>query len=76
MIIASNLNKDQQNKLLKVLRKDKEAIRWTLGDINGISPSILQHRIHLEDNAKPYRDHQRHLNLSCKKSSKKRSLSG
>ena len=58
MIIASDLNEDQESKLLKVLRKNKEAIGWTLSDVKGISTSIVQHIIHLEDNAKPYRDHQ------------------
>jgi len=57
VITASNLNEDQENKLLKVLRENKEAIGLTLGDIKGISPSTVQHRIHVEDNAKPYKDH-------------------
>jgi len=47
---------DQGTKLIALLRENKEALRWTLGDIKRISPSIVQHRIHLEDNAKPYRD--------------------
>ena len=47
---------------MALLRESKEALGWTLGDIKGISPSIVQHRIHLEDNAKPYRDRQRRLN--------------
>jgi len=42
--------------LITLLRENTEAIGWTLGDIKGISPSIGQHRIHLEDNAKSYRD--------------------
>ena len=57
--------------MLKVLRENKEAIRWTLGDIKGISPSIAQHKIHLEDNAKPYRDHQRCLNPTLQEVVKK-----
>jgi len=48
--------------LIALLRGNKEALGWTLGDIKGISPSIVQHRIHLKDNAKPYRDRQRRLN--------------
>ena len=71
IIIASDLTEVQGKKLLKVLRENKEAIKWTLGDIKDISPSIVQHRIHLEDATKPYRDHQR-LTLPYKKSSKKR----
>ena len=61
-IIASDLDGDQETKLISLLRENKEALGWTLGDIKGISPSIVQHRIHLEDNAKPYRDRQRRLN--------------
>ena len=45
-----------------MLKEYKEAIGWTLRDLKGISPTIVQHRIHLEENAKPYRDHQRRLN--------------
>jgi len=41
VIIASNLNDDQESKLLKVLRKNKEVIGLTLNDIKGISPSIV-----------------------------------
>ena len=34
-----------------------------MADIKGISPSIVQHRIHLTEDAKPKRDPQRRLNL-------------
>jgi len=61
VIITSYLNEDKECKLLKVLKENKEDIRWILGDIKGISPSIVQYRIYLEDNAQPYRDHQRRL---------------
>ena len=47
-IISSDLDRDQEDKLISLLRENKEALRWTLGDIKGISPSIVQHRIHLE----------------------------
>ena len=33
-----------------------------MADIKGISPSIVQHRIHLMEDAKPKRDPQRRLN--------------
>ena len=56
IIITSDLDRDQETKLITLLRENKEALGWTLGDIKGISPSIMQHRIHLEDNAKPYHD--------------------
>ena len=34
-----------------------------MADIKGISPFIVQHRIHLTEDAKPKRDPQRLLNL-------------
>jgi len=57
VIIAFDLDWDQEDKLITLLRASKEASGWTLGDIKGISPFIVQHRIHLEDNAEPYSDH-------------------
>jgi len=50
-----------------LLRENREALGWTLGDNRGISLMIVQHhihldRIHLEKNAKPHRDRQTRLN--------------
>jgi len=53
VIIASDLDREQEDKLITLLRENKEALGWTLRDIKGISPFIVQHRIYLEDNAKP-----------------------
>ena len=39
---------------------------WTIFDIKGISPALVQHRIHLIDDAKPFRDAQRRLNPKMK----------
>jgi len=74
VIIASDLDQDQENKLISLLRENKEALWWTLGDIKGISPSIVQHKIHLEDHAKPYRDRQRRLNPTLQEVVKKEVL--
>ncbi|RDY07871.1 hypothetical protein CR513_07947, partial [Mucuna pruriens] len=53
VIIANNLNREQEEKLLNVLRKDKKAIGWTLADLLGINPSICMHKILLEEEARP-----------------------
>ena len=45
VIIASHLTEKQEEDLLVVLR-NKEAIGWMMADIKGLSPSIIQHRIH------------------------------
>jgi hypothetical protein len=62
VIIASDLKDAQEEELLKVLREHKEAIGWTIEDIKGISPSLVMHKIHLEENSKPSREPQRRLN--------------
>jgi len=41
VIIASDLDQDQEDKLIALLRENKKALGWTLGDIKGISPSLL-----------------------------------
>ena len=63
MIISSTLTENEEHRLLKILRKRKEAIAWSIEDLKGISPSICMHKILLEDNAKTSVEHQRRLNL-------------
>jgi hypothetical protein len=62
VIIASDLIDAQKEELLGVLREHKEAIRWNIEDIKGINPSLVLHKIHLEENSKPSREPQRRLN--------------
>ena len=52
---SSSLESDQENKLLEILRTHKIAIGWKIVDIKGISPLICRHRIHLEEDVKPFR---------------------
>jgi hypothetical protein len=56
VIIAFDLIDAQEEELLDVLREHKEAICRTIDDINGISPSLVMHKIHLEENSKPSRE--------------------
>ena len=56
IIIASNLADAQEEKLLDVLKEHKEVISWTIEDIKGINPSLVMHKIHLEENCKPSRE--------------------
>jgi hypothetical protein len=62
VIIASDLIDAQEEELLNVSREHKEAIGWTIEDIKGINPSLVMHKIHLEENSKPSREPQRRLN--------------
>ena len=52
--------------MVRVLRKNREAIGWTLADIKGISPTECMHHIYLEDGVKPTRDPQRKMNPAMK----------
>ena len=62
VIILAALTEIEEQKLLKILRKDKEAIAWSIEDLKGISPSICMCKILLNDDAKTSIEHQRRLN--------------
>ena len=66
VIISANLSEHEEERLLKTLRKHRAAIGYTLDDLKGISPTICHHKINLEEDAKPVRDHQRRLNPQMK----------
>ena len=57
---------EKRERLLKTLKKHRAAIGYTLDDIKGISPTLCQHKINLEKDAKPVRDPQQRLNPKMK----------
>ncbi|KAK1664420.1 hypothetical protein QYE76_052579 [Lolium multiflorum] len=61
VIISAKLSYFQEKSLLEILKKHRGAIGYTLDDLKGISPSICQHAINMEDDAKPVVEHQRRL---------------
>ena len=62
VIISSLLSYEQEHALLKVLSSYKSAIAWNIDDIKGISPNTCEHRIFIEENARPSIQPQRRLN--------------
>ena len=62
VIISARLSDTEERSLLKILKKHKESIAWSIEDLKGISPSICMHKILLEETSKPYVEHQRRLN--------------
>ena len=66
VIISANLSEVEEEKLLRVLRRHRMEIGWSIADIKGISLSICMHRILLEDNYKSSVEHQRRLNPNMK----------
>ena len=74
VIISAALNKNEEQQLLKILRKYKKAIVWSIEDLKGISPSICMHKILLNDDAKTLVEHQKRLNPVMKNVVKKEVL--
>ncbi|XP_076947180.1 uncharacterized protein LOC143619035 [Bidens hawaiensis] len=74
VIIFNKLSKNQEDELINMLKKYKEAIGWTIADIKGLSPSLCMHKILMEDDYKPTREAQRRLNPPMMEVAKKEIL--
>ena len=74
VIISSSLDLTQETQLLEILKTHRTALGWTIAYIKGISPLICTHRIHLEEDVKPFRQPQRRLNPIMKEVVKKEVL--
>src|SRR4051812_40060831 len=66
VIINAKLSGFEEEQLLETLRRHHGSLGYTLDALKGISPSIFQHTINLEPDAKPVVDHQRRLNPRMK----------
>ena len=71
VIIASNLNVQQVECLVEVLKMFKRAIGCTIAEIIRILPSICAHKIQLMPDQKPSIEHQRWSNPPMKEVVKK-----
>ena len=74
VIISAASTESEEQKLLEILRKYKEAIAWLIEDLKGITPSICMHKILLNDNAKTSIEQQRRLNPVMKELVRKKVL--
>ena len=66
IIISNKLTKKQEQRVIDVVNGRILAIGWQISDIRGISPSVVMHRIHLEDESKASAQRQRRLNPNMK----------
>ena len=64
--VTANLSEQEEQRLLKTLKKHRTAIGYTLDYLKGISPMLCQNKINLEADAKPVRYPQRRLNPKMK----------
>ena len=62
VIIAKDLQPEEKERLIEVLKKRKDAIAWKISDIKGISPTLCSHKILMEEDSKPTIQNQRRLN--------------
>ena len=62
VIVSATLSQEETNQLLDVLRRYPSALGYNISDLKGISPSVCMHRISLEEDSKPSREHQRRIN--------------
>ena len=69
MIISARLSDEEEQKLLQILKKNKESIAWSIEELKGISPSICMHKILLEETSKPTVEHQKKAESSNEGSS-------
>ena len=74
MIISARISDEEEQKLLQILKKNKESIAWSIEELKGISPSICMHKILLEETSRPTVEHQRRLNPVMKEVVKKEVL--
>jgi hypothetical protein len=61
-IISNALTTENEEKLIAVLKRNKEAIGWSIDDLKGISPAYCMHKIKMEEEYKPVVQPQRRLN--------------
>ncbi|XP_022856878.1 uncharacterized protein LOC111377951 [Olea europaea var. sylvestris] len=66
VIISNTVSEVEEERLLRVLKENKTAIRWTIADIKGISPSLCMHKILMEENCTPSIEGQSRLEGSGK----------
>ena len=74
VIISNSLRKEEEDQLVKVLKKHKAAIGWDIYDLKGINPSYCMHKINMEADYKPVRQPQRRLNPVMKEEVRKEVL--
>jgi hypothetical protein len=74
IIISDQLTNDEASQLVAVLEKYQSVIGYSLADLKGINPSYCTHRIPMEPEHKPAREHQRRLNNAMREVVKKEIL--
>jgi hypothetical protein len=62
VIISDKLSHEETKKLVATLEKYQSVIGYSIMDLKRISPSLWTHRIPMDQDNKPVREHQQRLN--------------
>ena len=74
VVINSELIAEEENRLVEVLKRHREAIGWHISDLKGISSAYCMHKIMMEEDYRLVRQPQRRLNPSMKEKVRKEVL--
>ena len=74
VVINDKLTECETRRLVAILEKYRSVIGYSLQDLKGISPNLCTHRIPMEPDHKPSREHQRRLNDAMREVVKKEVL--
>ena len=74
VVISDKLTESETRWLVAVLEKYRSINGYSLQDLKGISPKLCTHRIPMEPDHKPSREHQRRLNDAMREVVKKEVL--
>jgi hypothetical protein len=60
--LSSNLSKEQREEYTKLLKEFADVFSWTYEDLRTYDTSIIEHKIPLKENTKPFRQKLRQIN--------------
>ena len=60
--INKNIEKSQQENLVKILQRHYSTYAWEYTDMKGINPKNFTQHIYIDENCKPIRQPQRRMN--------------
>ncbi|XP_072060454.1 uncharacterized protein [Arachis hypogaea] len=67
--IRASMDKDAREKLTTFLRQNTDLFAWTSGDMPGISPSVITHRLAVNPTARPVSQKKRNLGAEKREAS-------
>jgi hypothetical protein len=73
IIVSDKLSQEETYKLVTILERHKSAIGYSLHDLKGISPTLCTHRIPMDPDSSPSRNHNGDLTMPCERLLRKRS---